>query len=153
MPSPGNLGGHEVTQDQVAPNEWVLEQPFFMLLNVAVGGNLGGVNQAFSDALCGLTGDTCETETTQLQLGFAVDANRESMKVAASDAMLQPADNAGDGSETVELPATGNLPPPPLNQVGVLDLSGDVFCSGEILHYNLFNLCFIIQCSIIFYFF
>jgi beta-glucanase (GH16 family) len=33
---------HEVTQDQVAPNEWVFEQPFFMLLNVAVGGNLGG---------------------------------------------------------------------------------------------------------------
>jgi beta-glucanase (GH16 family) len=33
---------HEVTRDQVAPNEWVFEQPFFMLLNVAVGGNLGG---------------------------------------------------------------------------------------------------------------
>ena len=33
---------HEVRQDQVAPNEWVFEQPFFMLLNVAVGGNLGG---------------------------------------------------------------------------------------------------------------
>ena len=33
---------HEVTQDQVAHNEWVFEQPFFMLLNVAVGGNLGG---------------------------------------------------------------------------------------------------------------
>ena len=33
---------HEVRQDQVAPNEWVFEQPFFMLLIVAVGGNLGG---------------------------------------------------------------------------------------------------------------
>ncbi len=33
---------HEVTREQVAPNEWVFEQPFFMLLNVAVGGNLGG---------------------------------------------------------------------------------------------------------------
>ena len=33
---------HEVTREQVAPNEWVFEQPFFMLLNVAVGGDLGG---------------------------------------------------------------------------------------------------------------
>jgi beta-glucanase (GH16 family) len=33
---------HEVNREQVAPNEWVFEQPFFMLLNVAVGGNLGG---------------------------------------------------------------------------------------------------------------
>ena len=33
---------HEVTRAQAAPNEWVFEQPFFMLLNVAVGGNLGG---------------------------------------------------------------------------------------------------------------
>jgi beta-glucanase (GH16 family) len=33
---------HEVTRSQVAPNEWVYEQPFFMLINVAVGGNLGG---------------------------------------------------------------------------------------------------------------
>jgi len=33
---------HEVTSGDVEPNEWVFEQPFFMLLNVAVGGNLGG---------------------------------------------------------------------------------------------------------------
>ena len=33
---------HEVTRDDVEPNEWVFEHPFFMLLNVAVGGNLGG---------------------------------------------------------------------------------------------------------------
>jgi beta-glucanase (GH16 family) len=33
---------HEVTREGVEPNEWVFEQPFFMLLNVAVGGNLGG---------------------------------------------------------------------------------------------------------------
>ena len=33
---------HEVTSADVEPNEWVFEQPFFMLLNVAVGGNLGG---------------------------------------------------------------------------------------------------------------
>jgi beta-glucanase (GH16 family) len=33
---------HEVTSRDVEPNEWVFEQPFFMLLNVAVGGNLGG---------------------------------------------------------------------------------------------------------------
>ena len=33
---------HEVTSADVEPNEWVFEQPFFLLLNVAVGGNLGG---------------------------------------------------------------------------------------------------------------
>ena len=33
---------HEVSREDVAPNEWVFEQPFFLLLNVAVGGNLGG---------------------------------------------------------------------------------------------------------------
>ena len=33
---------HEVTSADVEPNEWVFEQPFFVLLNVAVGGNLGG---------------------------------------------------------------------------------------------------------------
>ena len=33
---------HEVSSDDVAPHEWVFEQPFFMLLNTAVGGNLGG---------------------------------------------------------------------------------------------------------------
>jgi len=26
----------------VAPNAWVFDQPFFLILNVAVGGNLGG---------------------------------------------------------------------------------------------------------------
>jgi beta-glucanase (GH16 family) len=30
------------TPDDVAPNEWVFEHPFFLLLNVAVGGNFGG---------------------------------------------------------------------------------------------------------------
>jgi hypothetical protein len=44
---------------------------------VGVGGNLGGVNQAFSDALCGLSGDTCEEQIPALELGFAVDANLE----------------------------------------------------------------------------
>ena len=33
---------HLVSRQDVAPNDWVFEQPFFMLLNVAVGGNLGG---------------------------------------------------------------------------------------------------------------
>jgi hypothetical protein len=45
-----------------------------------VGGNLGGVNQAFSDALCGLTDSeegSCDMEITQLDLKFAVDANVE----------------------------------------------------------------------------
>ena len=40
-----------------------------------VGGNLGGVNQAFSDALCGLGGDACDQQIAPLDLGFAVDAN------------------------------------------------------------------------------
>jgi beta-glucanase (GH16 family) len=33
---------HEARPDDVAPNRWVFDQPFFMILNVAVGGNLGG---------------------------------------------------------------------------------------------------------------
>lgn len=30
------------TPESVAPNSWVYDQPFYMLLNLAVGGNLGG---------------------------------------------------------------------------------------------------------------
>ena len=30
------------TPECVAPNQWVYDQPFYMLLNLAVGGNLGG---------------------------------------------------------------------------------------------------------------
>ncbi len=33
---------HEATPDDVAPNEWVFEKPFFLLLNFAIGGNFGG---------------------------------------------------------------------------------------------------------------
>ena len=33
---------HEATPADVAPNAWVFDHPFFMTLNVAVGGNLGG---------------------------------------------------------------------------------------------------------------
>lgn len=33
---------HEVHPEDVAPNAWVFDRPFFMVLNVAVGGNLGG---------------------------------------------------------------------------------------------------------------
>ncbi len=33
---------HEATPDDVAPNEWVFNDPVFLLLNVAVGGNFGG---------------------------------------------------------------------------------------------------------------
>lgn len=33
---------HEASPAAVAPNAWPFEQPFFMILNVAVGGNLGG---------------------------------------------------------------------------------------------------------------
>ena len=33
---------HTATPADVAPNEWVFEKPFFLLLNVAVGGNFGG---------------------------------------------------------------------------------------------------------------
>jgi len=33
---------HEASPADVAPNEWVFDQPFFLILNVAVGGNLGG---------------------------------------------------------------------------------------------------------------
>jgi beta-glucanase (GH16 family) len=33
---------HEAGPDDVAPNRWVFDHPFFLILNVAVGGNLGG---------------------------------------------------------------------------------------------------------------
>jgi beta-glucanase (GH16 family) len=33
---------HQATPADVAPNEWVFEKPFFLLLNLAVGGNFGG---------------------------------------------------------------------------------------------------------------
>jgi beta-glucanase (GH16 family) len=33
---------HEAVPADVAPNEWVFEHPFFLLLNTAVGGNFGG---------------------------------------------------------------------------------------------------------------
>lgn len=33
---------HETGPADVAPNEWVFDHPFYLLLNVAVGGNLGG---------------------------------------------------------------------------------------------------------------
>jgi len=42
-----------------------------------VGGNLGGVNQAFSDALCGLSGDECDQPINVLDIQFGVDANTE----------------------------------------------------------------------------
>ncbi len=37
----GNLY-HTATPADVAPNEWVFEKPFFLLLNFAIGGNFGG---------------------------------------------------------------------------------------------------------------
>ena len=33
---------HQADPTDVAPNEWVFEKPFFLLLNFAVGGNFGG---------------------------------------------------------------------------------------------------------------
>ena len=33
---------HEASPADVAPNSWVFDHPFFLILNVAVGGNLGG---------------------------------------------------------------------------------------------------------------
>jgi len=33
---------HEAGPDDVAPNAWVFDHPFYLLMNVAVGGNLGG---------------------------------------------------------------------------------------------------------------
>jgi beta-glucanase (GH16 family) len=33
---------HQAIPANVAPNEWVFNHPFFMLLNVAIGGNFGG---------------------------------------------------------------------------------------------------------------
>jgi beta-glucanase (GH16 family) len=33
---------HQAVPADVAPNEWVFNHPFFMLLNQAIGGNFGG---------------------------------------------------------------------------------------------------------------
>ncbi len=33
---------HNATPDDVAPNEWVFNQPFYLILNLAIGGNFGG---------------------------------------------------------------------------------------------------------------
>lgn len=33
---------HEATPESVAPNEWVFNQPFYLILNLAMGGNLAG---------------------------------------------------------------------------------------------------------------
>lgn len=33
---------HSATPSDVSPNEWVFNHPFFFILNVAIGGNLGG---------------------------------------------------------------------------------------------------------------
>ena len=33
---------HRATPADVAPNQWVFDHPFFLLLNMAVGGNFGG---------------------------------------------------------------------------------------------------------------
>ncbi len=33
---------HEAAPEQVAPNEWVFDHEFFLLINLAVGGTLGG---------------------------------------------------------------------------------------------------------------
>jgi len=47
---PGNIAWfldgvqyHQASRADVAPREWVFDHPFFILLNVAVGGNLGGL--------------------------------------------------------------------------------------------------------------
>jgi len=32
----------QATPESVAPNQWVYEHPYYLLLNLAVGGNLGG---------------------------------------------------------------------------------------------------------------
>ena len=34
---------HHATPADVAPNRWVFDHPFYLVLNVAVGGNLGGL--------------------------------------------------------------------------------------------------------------
>jgi beta-glucanase (GH16 family) len=33
---------HQATPADVAPNDWVYDHPFFLLLNLAVGGTFGG---------------------------------------------------------------------------------------------------------------
>ena len=41
-PADKQRGTFPMEADDVAPNRWVFDHPFFLILNVAVGGNLGG---------------------------------------------------------------------------------------------------------------
>ncbi len=91
-----------------------------------VGGDLGGLNQAFSDALCGLTtfqtGFECMSPIAKLRLFFFVDANLEegcaNVRVTdglvTSDAIL----NLGDPTPTGTVCASGTLGTIPLTLVG-----------------------------------
>ena len=84
---------------------------------VGVGGNLGGVNQAFSNALCGLTDSemgTCDMEIPVLDLGFAVDAN------------------VGEGCATVGLLVDGEEVGTVLLNVSAANEDGNVCASGTI---------------------
>jgi hypothetical protein len=74
---------------------------------VGVGGNLGGVNQAFSDALCGLSGDACDQQVTPLDIGFAVDANLE--ENCANVGLLIDGQEAGSVILNVSDPVDGNV--------------------------------------------
>lgn len=38
-----NIIYHQANPTNVTPNEWVFNQPFYLILNVAIGGNLGGM--------------------------------------------------------------------------------------------------------------
>jgi len=84
-----------------------------------VGGNLDGVNQAFSDVLCGVTSSddeapetTCDTTIDALDLSFAVDANLD------------------DNCATVGLLVGGELAGTVFLNVSAPDSNGNVCASG-----------------------
>jgi hypothetical protein len=96
-----------------------------------VGGNLGGVNQAFNDALCGQDSNDSCAATTALELGFAVDANLEENcanvgllvgGVEAGTVILNVSDPDGNGNVC----ASGTLGTIPLEIGGTSGAFGNV---------------------------
>jgi len=101
-----------------------------------VNGNLGGVNQAFSDALCGLTEDpdgeagNCDLEITPLDLQFAVDANLDE-NCANVDLLVDGAVagsvilNVSDATEAGTVCASGTIGTIPVEIGGTMGAFGN----------------------------
>jgi len=118
-----------------------------------VGGNLSGVDQAFSDALCGLTDadddpetgtNGCETEIAVVDIQFDVDANIEencaNVTVRSGTASADIIVNVSDPTTGGTVCASGTIGTIPVTIAGVegafgnavfrMTVSGDGFSDG-----------------------